>query len=330
MPKSLDKKLDEVLAEVPKNPSMPLEQYLRRYRSDFRFERKLDPYTESLRETIRNLRVTQHCIGCEGLDIEILEPRHHRTWEITHSCDLNCIFCYSKLMPPEKYKCGLRGTLESGVIEISQFGEPTLDFEALIRVIEQLKKDNSYRIDLHTNGTLLDADKISQLIGAGVDIILVSLNAATSETYKKITDTDDLDAVLENLKLIGKSSLHVIMRIVYLPGINEHEILDLFRLARKNNIPEVMLQSCIVYRNTYHALKSAGLDMDRNGLVSELLELVAKGSAEHIEHMNITLMGCLVAELKAIVSEYFPTLKKVCGGPTHEFPTGRYCEILQK
>lgn len=52
---------------------------------------------DKLENIAKNLKFVRHCIGCEGINLEIENPQHHPSIELTQKCNLNCIYCYSRL-----------------------------------------------------------------------------------------------------------------------------------------------------------------------------------------------------------------------------------------
>ncbi|HIP25025.1 MAG TPA: radical SAM protein, partial [Archaeoglobus profundus] len=148
-----------------------------------------------LKLKLQQLNFSKHCIYCEGLDLSIKEPRHHPSYEITTSCNLNCVYCYSRVALINKTapKPGYYGDLNPKVITISQYGEPLIvGVEKVAKIIEYLReKFGKVRIDLQTNGTI-DFTDLNDLI----DIAMISLDVSNRESYKLITGVDMFNKVI--------------------------------------------------------------------------------------------------------------------------------------
>ncbi len=136
---------------------------------------------------------------------------NHISIEITNHCNYKCKMC------PSTHQKFNRGVMSfptvvsitkkineiSGVdyITIGGMGEPTLD-ENLSEKITYIKENLSRKtpIQLHTNGS--STQKILCKLLPVVDIFSLSLNAAFSDTHKKITGVDSFNHVLNNLNYL--------------------------------------------------------------------------------------------------------------------------------
>jgi len=127
--------------------------------------------------------------------------------ETTNVCNADCVFCpYSIMQRP-------KGTMDLGlyrkiideaatvaVIEkltLTGLGETLLD-RHLVERIRYARRvlPRGVSIDLYTNGTLLRPKMTDALVDAGLDVLYVSLNAATAEKRREIMQLDDFDQVV--------------------------------------------------------------------------------------------------------------------------------------
>ena len=247
---------------------------------------------DKLENIVKNLKFVRHCIGCEGINLDIENPHHHPSIELTQKCNLNCIYCYSRLKTVER---GIYGNLEEAeAVTISQYGEPLLDLEGVKKAIE-FCKDLGLRVDLQTNGTLLNEEIIKELKDLGLDLIMISLSAFSSEKYKLLTGKDYFDKVLNNIKIASKY-LHTIVRAIYIPKFNDNELLN---LAKELNgyADEIMVHQLISYKENEDLLKNAGIDLSNLGRVRDLLLMVDE-MQKHAPKINVTIKGCLLVQLK--------------------------------
>jgi len=65
-------------------------------------------------------------------------------------------------------------------------------------------KELGVKVELITNGTTLTEQKSRELIDTGLDVLWVSLNGATPETYADIRIGAELPTILNNLKRLSK------------------------------------------------------------------------------------------------------------------------------
>lgn len=86
------------------------------------------------------------------------------------------------------------------VLTLIKDGEPLLHPDLGKMIVYAQEKNAAHRIDIFTNGSLLDEKKGRELIESGLDVLTVSLNAALPMTHKKISGTSTYYLVINNLK----------------------------------------------------------------------------------------------------------------------------------
>lgn len=133
--------------------------------------------------------------------------------ELTNKCNLSCEMCPhpSLALPPEDIEFSL---LEKIITELSPhvtqdttmsivgLGEPLL-YKQLHDAIDLIKtKWNRAQIHMNTNATALTSQKAQALLGqlGNGDRILVSINAATRDSYNELMGKDMYELVLSNTK----------------------------------------------------------------------------------------------------------------------------------
>ena len=260
---------------------------------------------DKLESIVKNLKVSKHCIGCEGLDLNNKNPHHHPSIEITQKCEHDCIFCYSKLL---KIKSGIYGidpdnpdTKGHTGITISQYGEPLTYPDKVKKAIEFTKSLN-LRCDLQTNGVNLNEELIKEFKEMGLDIVMISLSASKPETHKILTNSDTFEKVLNNIKLSSKY-IHTIVRSIYIPNFNENELIELAEILNNNtDVKEMMIHQLIVHDKNLMDLKNVG-DIDKVGKIKDLLLLVDE-MRRRAPNINITIKGCLLVNLKGMDGFY--------------------------
>lgn len=126
--------------------------------------------------------------------------------EATNCCNNKCFFCGSLV---SKRKRGymdeqlmlrlISEAYENGARKISfhGMGEPCL-CKNLANYVGVAKRKGYTYIYLDTNGALATPEVIFPVIDEGLDSLKFSIHAATSETYKKITNNDVFQQVKDN------------------------------------------------------------------------------------------------------------------------------------
>lgn len=170
----------------------------------------------------------------------------------TSCCNMNCTFCStasnSEIHPVNyEVECNyliqwLKEVIklkECNEIEanIDSVGEPTT-YKDLIKLIKEIKAIPEIKfISMQTNGTLLTKELIRNLESAGLNRINISIHSLNPEQAKYLfgNQTYNLNNVLNALKLIKQTKIELNLVPVWLPKLNDEEIIKLIKLAKELN-----------------------------------------------------------------------------------------------
>jgi len=127
--------------------------------------------------------------------------------EPTSRCNLECRTCIRNAwdepmgnMPADIFQAildGLKSFQPVPAVFFGGFGEP-LAHPLIGEMVAQVKETGA-RVELITNGILLDESRSRQLVGVGLDELWVSLDGATPESYTDVRLAEALPEILENL-----------------------------------------------------------------------------------------------------------------------------------
>lgn len=132
--------------------------------------------------------------------------------EPTVACNLDCITCFRNAweqpigrMNEETFQVILAGLRELDPIPDVYFGgigEPlfhpkTIDWIAEVKAL-------GVKVELITNGTTLTERKSQELIDSGLDVIWVSIDGASPETYADVRMGAELPKIINNLRRFAK------------------------------------------------------------------------------------------------------------------------------
>ncbi len=127
--------------------------------------------------------------------------------EPTNRCNLDCVFCMRGQwdvplgqMSEATFASildGLRGITPPPTVFFGGIGEP-LAHPKTIDMVARVKEIGA-TAEMITNGTLLDAKRSRRLIDAGLDVLWVSIDGATPESYADVRMGAALPEVLANL-----------------------------------------------------------------------------------------------------------------------------------
>ena len=187
--------------------------------------------------------------------------------DVTEICNLSCVHCpHPQFKNSEHYgsRTLTRDLHEKMVEEVRQHGQNITEYiryaangeplthPHIYEMLEYATRNSGVMVTLTTNGTLMTEKRIERLLTAGVDVIDISLDAFTPETYAKIRVNGNLNVTRSNvLKLIqmckeSSSRTKVVVSYVEQPQ-NIYETKD-FELFWKDNGAEYVvirrLHSC--------------------------------------------------------------------------------------
>jgi MoaA/NifB/PqqE/SkfB family radical SAM enzyme len=91
------------------------------------------------------------------------------------------------------------------IVHLGGYGEP-LFHPDLIEMVRQAKEIGA-RVEITTNGTLLNADLASALLELDLDRLVVSIDGASPETYGDIRQNGSLAHVVENMRTLFRIKL---------------------------------------------------------------------------------------------------------------------------
>ena len=158
---------------------------------------------------------------------------------VTDRCDLRCLYCMAEEMEflPKAEVLSLEelerlcsAFVGLGVRKLRLTGGEPLLRRGIMSLIQQLgehvQAGQLDELTLTTNGTQL-AKHAATLKAAGMRRINVSLDSLNPETFRQITRSGDLAAVLDGIAAAKDAGLAVKINTVALKGLNEHHLDDL-------------------------------------------------------------------------------------------------------
>ena len=181
--------------------------------------------------------------------------------EPTTSCNLRCPECPSGkrnftrptgMLSMELFRSMIDEVYQRLIYLTLYFqGEPYLnpDFIPMVQYAASKKIYTS----TSTNGHFLSPDMARQTVESGLDRLIVSMDGTTQEVYEQYRVGGNLQKVLDGLKNLqlakdnfGSSSPFVILQfIVFKP--NEHQIMEVNKLAEKYGVNEVKIKTAQIY-----------------------------------------------------------------------------------
>jgi radical SAM protein with 4Fe4S-binding SPASM domain len=194
----------------------------------------------------------------KGLPISIaIEP--------TTSCNLRCPECPSGLRSFSRATGMLQQSLfESTIDQLADRltyltfyfqGEPYLH-TSFLDMVEYASRKGIYTAT-STNGHFLKDDVSRATVESGLDRLIISIDGTTQETYESYRVGGSLEKVIEGTrnilqwkKELKSSTPHVVFQFLVVKP-NEHQINDVYKLARAMGVDQVVLKTAQIYDYTH-------------------------------------------------------------------------------
>ncbi|MFH1624161.1 MAG: radical SAM (seleno)protein TrsS [Pseudomonadota bacterium] len=162
--------------------------------------------------------------------------------EVTHRCDINCPVCFASseknLREPsiETVKEMYQTVLEAGgpyPVQLSG-GEPTIR-DDLADIVAMGKKMGFYHIQLNTHGIRLAREKeyLQRLKDSGLDLVYLQFDGVSDDVYRFTRGANLFDHKLQAIQNCLDLKVGVALVPTLIPGINDHQIGDIVRFAKK-------------------------------------------------------------------------------------------------
>jgi len=181
--------------------------------------------------------------------------------EPTTACNLRCPECPSGLraftrptgnLRPDFFRRTIDDLYRDLYFLIFYFqGEPYINPEFL-DMVKYASKRGIYTIT-STNGHFLSEENARQTVVSGLDRLIISVDGSTQEVYEQYRKSGKLELVLQGArnvvkwkKQLGSKTPHLIFQFLVVRP-NEHQIPDIYRLAREIGIDEVKLKTAQIY-----------------------------------------------------------------------------------
>lgn len=165
--------------------------------------------------------------------------------DLTSSCDIHCIHCFREVLTPKPARITSTqlSTLEKELfpyvncLHLSETGE-SLYVRLLPEALRAAKRAGVPFIHIQSNGTHLSPQVARMLLENGLDVLGVSLDAATKETFETIRAGAEWEPTIESIRELvrqrrngHKSTLRVALNFAIMEQ-NAGECLEFLRLAK--------------------------------------------------------------------------------------------------
>lgn len=175
--------------------------------------------------------------------------------EVTSACNAVCGFCPREVIPDRNRYISMeviehladelkRTPMMRKTVVLCGIGESTLHPE-LNRIVRTLS-NVGVRVEITTNGERMNAQRFEELIAQGLSGFNFSLNAATSETHRKVMRLRRFDRIVDNLQEIlevrHRIYPHILLNVSFVVcNLNYHEVTDFVEFWRTKGVSQIWL-----------------------------------------------------------------------------------------
>ena len=227
------------------------------------------------------ISISRLCCGItETMDsLRYGSEKHKRpvvVWNMTRSCNLKCVHCYSS---SRNIRYSNELTTDEGkelISDLAHFGSPVLLFsggEPLTRKdlpeLAEFAVDQSMRVVISTNGTLLTKEMAKNLKKIGVSYVGVSIDGMekTHDSFRGVKGAFDM--TMNGIRICRDEGIKVGLRVT-MNRKNFADIPALFELIEKENIPRACFYH-LVYSGRGSRLVDDDLSQDEKRLVLDII-----------------------------------------------------------
>jgi len=227
------------------------------------------------------ISISRLCCGItETMDsLRYGSEKHKRpvvVWNMTRSCNLKCIHCYSS---SRNIRYSNELTTDEGkelISDLAYFGSPVLLFsggEPMTRKdlpeLAEFAVDQGMRVVISTNGTLLTKEMAYNLKKIGVSYVGVSIDGMekTHDSFRGVKGAFDM--TMNGIRTCRDEGIKVGLRVT-MNRKNFADIPALFELIEKENIPRACFYH-LVYSGRGSRLVDDDLSQDEKRLVLDFI-----------------------------------------------------------
>lgn len=238
--------------------------------------------------------------------------------EPTNKCQLRCPTCFSHQDGRKKTSLkfhDFKQIIDKNShlirrISLYNYGEPLINPEIWMMVAYAKSKNIPY-VKISTNGLLINKYS-NEILKSGLDYLSISLDGATQKIYAKFRRKGRLDSIIKGIsKLVNMrnsilSRLRIEIQFIIMKH-NEHQLLNIERLARRLKVDFLRLKTVLIKNNKWSYLLPKDEIYSRySGL--KKTEICKKPLKELVINCDGTIIPCCYITGPAIASFNFGSI----------------------
>lgn len=225
----------------------------------------------------------------------------HVLWELTHTCNLDCVMCYNAPQPqPELSTDECLAVLEqlaaAGTLRLTLTGGEILTRRDFFTIAGRARA-LGFALDLKTNGTLITPESAEQIAALAPVQVDISLLGATAETFDAVAQSRrTLERVLRGVKLLKTRGVRVKLNTLLLDlNIAERQQMVDLALALGVDYEQVFKISPTDDGSEKAAAHQLGLQQMANVLVDDYTPFAPRMPHADSRTCGVGLASCLIS-----------------------------------
>ncbi|MCI0472426.1 MAG: radical SAM protein [Ignavibacteria bacterium] len=221
---------------------------------------------------------------------------------ISNKCRLNCKHCYEahnlksnhKSIPTETWKRTIAEIQEIGAsIIILTGGEPLLEFDKLIELLETGNKDLS-DFHVHTSGDGLTDSMVKRLKSAGMKAAAVGLDDFDEERYERLRGKKGLfKTALKALDLFNRNGIFTFANTcVTKEFLNSGDIYKFYDLMKEHNVCMIDLLEPMPWGGFINETKENAFTIEDKAKLEEFVTAVSKDK-KYLNHPMVYYLSLI-------------------------------------
>lgn len=214
-------------------------------------------------------------------------------WHLTPLCNLRCLHCYEPTEREPRAEPDLVPLVADQIQELSSSydiirvgllgGEPLSSPEIFFEAVQSLKDRGIRRIDVGTNGTLVNQSMAERLKDTDITMAQISLEGATAKANDPIRGFGSFDRALEGLECLKRSGVKTGI-MVTVSQANFDQLEPMLRLAVEYNVGMLAFNRFLPLGGSKQHLAGSVLTPDQ---LKAIMDFVHKAQERYPE-MTIT------------------------------------------
>lgn len=205
--------------------------------------------------------------------------RYRIIWEITNKCNLKCKHCFvdcsnkNDELSTEECINLIRDFSNFPVAKVMLTGGEPFMRKDILKIIQTIKSiDNQIIVDVTTNMTLLNEDKINQIKELGIEELTTSIDG-NPEIHDLIRGINgNFKKIISTLKFVRERDIDVDV-VCVVNKLNKDKISEIIDIAYHEGFSSLTVSGLIIREDTNNSIHQYALTVDETNSILKKIQL---------------------------------------------------------